>query len=113
MTPETVRTLSKRAKKALQTRTLSKRAKKALQTRLQRPGRPRLRLEQLEDRTLMTISASISGNTLTFTGGLWGSPGITGDNVWLKSSGGFLNWSYDGTSYFNADSNKNQISLVS
>ena len=51
-------------------------------------------LESLEDRTLLSVDISVSGHTVTFTGGE-----TTSDNLYLQTDAGDLQYSTDGTNF--------------
>jgi hypothetical protein len=73
---------------------MSAAAKRAL---ARRHRKPRPAVEALEDRTLLSVTVSGSGNTATILG-------TVGDQVWLRTSGTQFQYSTDGTNYTNLES---------
>jgi trimeric autotransporter adhesin len=55
-------------------------------------------LEELENRTLLSVTASVSGHTATFTG----TSLADNDNLYLMSQGGALEYNTDGSSNYTA-----------
>jgi len=63
-------------------------------------------LEQLEDRTLLSVTATVSGSDVKFY-----SPLIT-DNVYLRTASSQVEWSSDGTTWSSTDSGGNALPTI-